>query len=91
MGLGPFKGEGREEKKIEQDQFMIQLCLSEDFPVSRTGLARLKGPTAQTERFLYLSSGLCVEVCFMSCKVTRIHQVYRTHYNVSMQGTHLFY
>lgn len=48
------------EEKIEQDQFMIQLCVREDFPVSRTGLARLKGATAQTESFLYLSSGLSV-------------------------------
>lgn len=39
---------------------MIQLCVREDFPVSRTGLGRLKGPTAQTESFLYLSAGLSV-------------------------------
>lgn len=41
------KAEGKEsllrngggwEKKIEQDPFMIQLGVSEDFPVSRTGL-----------------------------------------------------
>lgn len=28
---------------------MIQLGVKEDFPVSRSGLARLKGPTAQSE------------------------------------------
>lgn len=33
---------------------MIQLCVKEDFPQSRTGLARLKGPKAQTQSFLYL-------------------------------------
>lgn len=41
-------------EKIEQDQFMIQLCVKEDFPVSRCSLARLKGPTDQTALFLNL-------------------------------------
>lgn len=32
---------------------MIQLGVKEDFPVSRSGFARLKGPTAQSEsRFI---------------------------------------
>lgn len=59
MGLfqarGGWKG-GR--KKIEQDQFMIQLCVKEDFPVSRCSLARLKGPTDQTQPFFIYISGL---------------------------------
>lgn len=69
---GPFQGEegGR---KIEQDPFMIELCVREDFPVSRTGLDRLKGASAQTESLLHLSSGLSVgpSVRFMSRKATR--------------------
>lgn len=44
----PFKEEESEEKEIEQDQ--IQLCASEDFPVSCTSLSGLKGPTQHRRR-----------------------------------------
>lgn len=37
---------------------MIQLCVKEDFPVSRCSLARLKGPTDQTQPFFIYISGL---------------------------------
>lgn len=39
-------------KKIEQDEFLIQLCVQEDFPVSRCSLAGLKGPPDQTQALL---------------------------------------
>lgn len=77
---GSFKpgvdGEG-EGEKIEQDQFMIQLCVKEDFPVSRCSLARLKGPPDQTQPFfIYISAltsclnlwlaGDLLETCFLT-------------------------
>lgn len=76
-GTGPFQ-EGKREreggrKKIEQDQFMIQLCVKEDFPVSRSGLARLKGPTAQSQSFLkksVLVDYLSGQICFISWRAT---------------------
>lgn len=43
-GTGAFGGGRKGEKKIEQDPFMIQPSVREDFPLSRTSLARLKGP-----------------------------------------------
>lgn len=46
--------EGGEGEKIEQDQFMIQLCVKEDFPVSRCSLARLKGPPRSDTALFYL-------------------------------------
>ncbi len=63
------------EAKIEQDQFMIQLSVKEDFPQSRTGLARLKGPKAQTQSFLYLLVDClsAVYICFMSWRATGFH------------------
>lgn len=55
--MGPFQARGGWEggrEKIEQDQFMIQLCVKEDFPESRCSLAGLKGPAAQTQTFFNL-------------------------------------
>lgn len=56
-GNGALSSQGwmeRGREKIEQDQFMIQLCVREDFPESRCSLAGLKGASAQTQTFLNL-------------------------------------
>lgn len=76
--------EGGKGKKIEQDQFVIQLCVKEDFPVSRCSLARLKGPPDQTQPFFIYISGLIscltlllagdlLETCFLTLEDSKVY------------------
>lgn len=84
-GTRPLQGRGEEREEREgggggsnKISFMIQVGVREDFPVSRTSLARLKAAAQPRLGFLYPSSGLCL--CFMSWKVTRF-------YSISFQDT----